>query len=294
MMPMRKKVVLALAMMGICGAAQADVASYQSYNENAGMRVGTETLEGLDLVGIGVDGQLDGHLMAIPREYKFLERVVGNFIDVFNFDALLVAMMSDVAGVHHWSGRKAAMEDLNQPLAARAQSSKDLGTWAYAQVGNYDVWFGEWYADDSRRIGSPKKREDTRTVWYAGQNEDVATTLPKNAPVSYVTHSLAHYKEGWRGWVPTNPSIKPSIFTANFANETASAVGDINFTQGKIRIDGSQVKLTAENVDVKSTNGLGGHLNGNFFGTGAMTVAGMVKFQDRQNDIAFGGRRKIL
>ncbi|MGA8884659.1 MAG: hypothetical protein WB445_13805 [Acinetobacter sp.] len=78
-----------------------------------------------------------------------------------------------------------------------------------------------------------------------------------------------------------------STLTAEFGSRKISSAGDINFANGSI--DAAKASFTA--ASVVSSGGTGGLVKGDFFGTGAAGVAGTVKFQDRNQDVAFGGTK---
>src|SRR5690606_30577917 len=83
-----KKTVLALAVVGIAGVAQADVVSGLSYSDPGGVRVGKATYPRSDAgkPGAGVDGQLRGAIAA-----------TSHFAN---------AKYRDDNGVYHYSGRR--------------------------------------------------------------------------------------------------------------------------------------------------------------------------------------------
>lgn len=294
----RKKMSLALAMLGVMSVAQADISAGQSYIEENGMRIGETIAKQPGVVGIGVDGQILLNQLA-----PMLQQGLGS------------------EGVYQWSGRKLSDKDMIQLQAVPGQTlicsggtcrdlssqwaqdnviapivkkdNNELGSWSYARVGNQDVWFGEWHADTKKWWGGVEKIEGTHTVFYAGQNGDVVATLPRGT-VNYTTRTISHYNEV-SAWNPkywfTNPKLEQSTFVADFNSGTVKAAGDLNFRDGSMSIDGNAVKLAAHNVDVKSSHGKCGELTGNFFGTGAASVAGIVMFPDRNQDVAFGGVR---
>ncbi|WP_246050218.1 Slam-dependent surface lipoprotein [Brenneria nigrifluens] len=150
-------------------------------------------------------------------------------------------------------------------------------------MGSQDVWFGEWDAEAAAGDGAiGDKVAGTHNVWYVGESGDVATTLPTGAPVTYTVQSINNY---------TGATLPTSTLTANFDGLTASSTGDISFSGGAITNTGSDVQLAANGVNVASSGGTNGDLAGNFFGTGAAAVAGIVTFADRNQDTAFGGSK---
>lgn len=251
-----RKIVLGLAIAGTAGIAHAEVLSGQSFTDPGGIRVGSSTFPVRSKPGAGVDGQLRNAIAA-----------TSHFAN---------ARYKADTGVYHFSGRK-LVED-GAPGSDVRDHSK-LGVWSFAQAGNLDVWFGEWSAEvPTGATGS--KTPGTHTVWYVGENNDVAATLPLAEPVRYTIRSINNYTGG---------ALPVSTLTANFSTGVASASGDIGFREGAIRTVGKDVRLAASGVSVASSGGSGGNLDGRFFGTGAAGVAGIVKFADRNRDTAFGG-----
>ncbi|TNL09683.1 hypothetical protein CYD30_12630 [Kosakonia cowanii] len=262
MIQIMKKTVLALAVLGAVGTAQAAVVGGQSYTEAGGIHI-SQTATNPPATAAYVDGQL-GNIPVVTTHFA-------------------LSGYQDSNDVYHWSGREiVANGDAPGPEIPPANHS-GLGVWSFAQVGNQDVWFGEWDAESTTgAIGT--KVAGTHTVWYNGENGDVATTLPTAAPVSYTVRSINNY---------TGSALPTSTLTANFATGVASSTGDIGFTGGTISTVGSDVRLAASGVSVASASGTGGSLDGKFYGTGASGVAGIVTFSDRTKDTAFGGSKNL-
>ena len=259
MIQIMKKTVLALAVFGVVGTAQAAVVGGQS-DANSPFQVGTATFGTPGAPGAKVSGQI-------------LDLVA-------SFDHFALPQYFDSAtGVYNVSGRELVADGAPGPGTPVDHSG--IGVWSFAKVGSQDVWFGEWDAESTTgAIGS--KVAGTHTVWYNGENGNVASTLPTGAPVSYTVRSINNY---------SGSALPTSTLTANFATGAASSTGDIGFTGGTISTVGSDVRLAANGVNVASASGTGGNLEGKFYGTGAAGVAGIVKFSDRTKDTAFGGSK---
>ncbi|TEA78866.1 Slam-dependent surface lipoprotein [Allopusillimonas ginsengisoli] len=256
-----KLAVLAFAIAGIGSVAQAEVVGGVSHSDPGGVRVGASTypLNDQGKPGAGVDGQLRG-AYASTSHFANPEYRDGN-------------------GVYSYSGRLLVSRGAPGP-GQRGDHSK-LGVWSFSQVGSHDIWFGEWNAESpTGAVGT--KAPGTHTVWYVGENSDVASTLPTGSPVRYTIRSINNY---------TGNDLPTSTLTANFATGAASSRGDIGFSGGAIKTVDRDVRLTASRVTVASSGGTGGDLEGKFFGTGAAAVAGVVKFADRNRDTAFGGTK---
>ncbi|WP_237173560.1 Slam-dependent surface lipoprotein [Paracandidimonas lactea] len=252
-----KKVLLTMVLTGLGGAVHADIVGGQAHVDSGAVRVGPSDFREQNMAGIGVDGLLRGRFA--PASHFARDRYKNS------------------AGVYQTSGRRAVQD--GAPGRGPADHSK-IGVWSFAKVGSQDVWFGEWDAESATgAIGT--KTAGTHTTWYVGENGDVARTLP-TAPVSYTVRSINNY---------TGAALPTSTLTANFTTGTAGSVGDIAFSEGTIRTVGSDVQLAALGVNVASSGGMAGTLDGKFFGTGASAVAGLVKFADRTRDTAFGGSK---
>ncbi|WP_455813433.1 Slam-dependent surface lipoprotein [Pseudomonas graminis] len=249
----KTKVVLALAMFAATGVAQATVTGATSASSN--LIVGTATAGTVGMAGAGVVGQLESKITS--------------------FDHYALAPFKNaVNSSYSFSGKGLAA------MGAPATHS-GLGVWTFAKVGSNDVWFGEW---DAEGTTTGSKVAGTHTAFYVGENGAVATTLPTTGPVTYAVKSIN------RG-ISATAALPSSTLTANFSTKTASSTGDIAFTGGTITTSASDVKLAASGVSVASVSGTGGALKGNFYGTGASSVAGVVSFTDRNKDTAFGGTK---
>lgn len=261
MIQIMKKTVLALAVLGAVSTAEAAVVGGQS-DAASPFHVGTATYGTAGAAGAGVTGQ------------------ILNLVASFDHFAL-PAYFNSTTGVYSVSGRQLVADGAPGPGTPVDHSG--LGVWSFAQVGSQDVWFGEWDAESTTgAIGT--KVAGTHTVWYNGENGNVASTLPTAAPVTYTVRSINNY---------SGSTLPTSTLTANFATGAASATGDIGFTGGTINTVGSDVRLAASGVSVASASGTGGSLDGKFYGTGAAGVAGIVTFSDRTKDTAFGGSKNL-
>lgn len=249
----KNKVVLALAILATTGVAQAAVI-VGGTSASSNLLIGQAGTTTPAVAGAGVSGQLNSAITAFSHFTLPMFKNSGN--DGYKF-----------------SGK--------QLTAIGVPGHGGLGVWSFAKVGTQDVWFGEWDAEGTA-VGS--KVNGTHTAFYVGNNGNVVTTLPTTGPVTYAVKSIN------RGTSAT-AALPSSTLTANFSTKTASSTGDIAFTGGTITTSASDVKLAASNVAVTSVSGTGGALNGQFYGTGASAVAGLVKFSDRNKDTAFGGTK---
>lgn len=249
----KNKVVLALAILAATNVAHAAVV-VSGTSASSNLLVGQAGTTTPAVAGAGVVGQLGGAISP--------------------FSHFTLPMFKNATNnTYKFSG--------GQLTAIGVPGHGGLGVWTFAQVGTQDVWFGEWDAEGAT-VGS--KVNGTHTAFYAGNNGNVTTTLPTTGPVTYKVSSIN------RG-VSATAALPSSTLTANFTTKTASSTGDIAFTGGTITTSATDVKLAASNVGVSSVSGTGGALSGQFFGTGASAVAGLVKFSDRNKDTSFGGTK---
>lgn len=255
-----KKALLALAIAGVAGVAQADVVSGQSYTETGGIRVGAATGVTPAVPGAGVNGELFNSL-AQTSHFAFSD------------------YQNATTGVYNWSGRQIVADGVAPGPESPADHS-GLGVWSFAKAGSDDVWYGTWSAESTSGAAGTKVA-GTHTAWYVGEDGNVATTLPATA--TYTVRSINNSTQ-------TATSVLSATFNGG-SNGTASSTGDIAFTGGSINTVGNDVRLAASSVAITSNGGSGGTLNGNFYGTGASSVAGIVTFANRNLNTAFGGAK---
>lgn len=252
-----KKAVLAAAIAGAAGVAQADVVGGQTDTASP-FQIGTADN---GTAGASVTGQIGG--------------VTAGFTSHF----ARATYQNTATGVYNVSGRRLVADGAPGPELPFADHS-GLGVWYFAKAGSDDVWYGTWSGESTTgAIGT--KVAGTHNAWYVGENGDVATTLPVSA--TYTVRSINNSTQ-------TATSQLSATFNGG-SNGTASSTGDIVFTGGSINTVGNDVRLAASSVSVASNGGSGGTLSGNFYGTGASSVAGAVAFSNRDLNTAFGGTK---
>lgn len=245
------------ASLGMIGAVQAGVVSSQSHTESGGLRTGSSLypIGTAGSAGVGVNGVLLGVKAAVSH-----------------FDTL---GYTNAYGVIDFTGKQ-IVADGKAPGIWPADHS-GLGVWAIKKVGAQDVWFGEW---DKEGAAQGSKAAGTHTVFYVGEKGNAASTLPAGT-ATYTVRTINNYA--------ADSALPASTLTAEFGSRKISSAGDINFANGSI--DAAKASFTAVGASVVSSGGTGGLVKGDFFGTGAAGVAGTVKFQDRNQDVAFGGTK---
>jgi len=157
-------------------------------------------------------------------------------------------------------------------------SHAGIGYFNFVQAAEHAVFAGEWSQDEA------SSTDPTHTVYYAGVVGNVATTLPTGSDVTYSVKSVNNAYQ-----TVSSAGLPNSTLTANFGTLTASSSGDIHFDDGEIKVGESRVQLEASGVSVTSVSGTDGDLVGDFFGTGAAAVAGIITFADSAKDTAFAG-----
>jgi len=248
-----------LAVLGLASTAQAEVQSGIS-NDGAAINVGnTEYPAVSDTPGIGHESLAGG--------------------DRVSFTHLQIPSATTGTGVGGADNWKLTHIDPSMGPPSPDPDHSGMGYFNFAQVASEAVFFGEWSQNEA------SSSDPTHTVYYAGQAGDVATTLP-GGEVTYNVKSLNNAYTG------TSADLPNSTLTANFGTWSASSTGDISFDGGLILVDAdNRVALFADGVSVTSVSGTDGDLVGDFFGTGASAVAGIITFADSAKDTAFGGAK---
>lgn len=255
-MKMIKISMLALALAGVSGMAQATV--YSGVSDGTYVVVGGASGSTVDDHG----GQAGDPAIGVKAFYNGAR---------VSFEGL------QGMGATTGTGTVADPKLTRITTAMMPPSHASLGYFNFAQVGAQSVYFGEW--SNTGSSASPQ-----HTVYYAGEAGNVASTLPSGT-ATYAVKSINNAYSG------SGASLPNSVLTANFGAYTASSTGDINFSAGTISVNGDRVQLGANGVSVTSVAGSNGTLAGDFFGTGASAVAGTVTFTDRSKDTAFGGSK---
>lgn len=173
-----------------------------------------------------------------------------------------------------------------------------LGKFSYKELPN-QVYFGEWH-----QAASTNAADKDRTVFYAGKD---AVSKPTSGTATYQVVGINQYngKVGglWAGWTGNRTTANANnllhgTLTANFNKGTLKGSlnravnGGANVTN-KLDINGS-IKSTGNITgNAVANNSVKGKVNGQLFGAGASSVAGVATFNGKtQFDTAFGGTKK--
>ncbi|WP_162616790.1 Slam-dependent surface lipoprotein [Aggregatibacter kilianii] len=160
---------------------------------------------------------------------------------------------------------------------------RDLGRMSFKQVGNQDVWFGDW-EDVPRNSKNAAAQSSKYTVYYAGSNPTTAAQLPKSGQATYTVVGINKH----RG--PNTAVLKGEMkadFGAKTLNGTIARSGLSVAVNSKINADASF------NGTAKANNSVNGISKGHFYGNQAAALAGIADFgAHNQYNTAFGGTKK--
>lgn len=188
-------------------------------------------------------------------------------------------MHKDNQGVY--VGRMYNMTGLYSWIPGMPDHSK-LGRMSFAQVGNNDVWFGEWAdvpagADN----GSPGNH---RTVFYSGVGK--TTNLPTSGTATYTVKGINNH-------VAHNTAVLQGQLTADFGNNRLNGTlsrSDLSITINNATISTADASFSGA---AKANGSVNGTTQGHFYGHQGAALAGIAKFNgNSQLDTAFGGTKQ--
>lgn len=151
---------------------------------------------------------------------------------------------------------------------------RDLGRMSFKQVGDMDVWFGDW--EDVPRGGGTASNY---SVYYSGSNP--TTNMPTTGTATYSVKGINNY-------VAHNSTLLTGTLTADFGNNDLT--GTISKTGLSITIDAA---ISGNSFSGTATSGsANGQAKGAFYGNNASALAGIATFgtNDTKNT-AFGGTK---
>lgn len=154
-----------------------------------------------------------------------------------------------------------------------------LGRMSFAQVGNQDVWFGDW-ADV--KAGSANGSAGTNySVYYAGAQP--TTNLPTSGQATYDVKGINNH-------VAHNTEVLQGTLTADFGKSTL--VGQLQRSDLAVGID-ARIQADASFKGGATANGVKGNTQGQFFGNQGEALAGVATFgTNSQLNTAFGGTKR--
>ncbi len=246
--------VLAVALLGLAGVAQADVSSGQSYT-------GTIVVEGSSGTGSanhpGSAGQPAVGVLAFYGGAK-----VG-------FSGLKGMVATDTNGV-------TTITPAMMPASHAA-----LGNFDFKQVASQQVYYGEWSQNGT-------DNDPTRVVYYSGDN--TGRVLP-TATVTYAVQGINNYSGAnvLSGDLTATFGNAAPTLTGSIANSTLRVGVNANISTSDASFAGSATARNATTNALLSN----GTTKGNFYGAGTTaSLAGIAQFTNRNYDTAFGGVAK--
>ncbi|MAY09719.1 MAG: hypothetical protein CL549_04380 [Alcanivorax sp.] len=171
------------------------------------------------------------------------------------------------------------IHNINAPIDVSQPDHRGLGVFSFAQVGDQDVWFGEWSQDGSTSFSN-------RAVYYYGDTAD--TTIPTTGTdVHYSVQGISRY---------TGSNDLDGDFYATFTGSGGTLTGSIANSALTVNVGSATFNSAGEisSSNATATHGGGvsnGSVEGRFYGANAAGLAGIATFNDSQYDTAFGGTR---
>ncbi|HWD34495.1 Slam-dependent surface lipoprotein [Pseudomonas caricapapayae] len=246
--------VLAVALFGLAGVAQAATSSGQSY-DNAIVVDGTQ--------GAGTPNHPSAN--GIPAVGV---KAFHNGAKVA-FSGLKGMVASDANGV------------TTITPAMMPASHSALGNFDFKQVAAQQVYFGEWSQNGATN-------DPTRTVYYSG---DTAGRVLPTASVTYAVQGINNYSGAnlLSGDLTASFGTASPTLTGSLSNGALKVALAANINTANASFSGAAQALNPTTNAQLST----GTTQGSFFGAGAnASLAGIAKFANRNYDTAFGGARK--
>ena len=246
--------VLAVALLGLAGVAQADTSSGQSYT-------GTIVVEGSSGTGStnhpGTAGQPSVGVLAFYGGAK-----VG-------FSGLKGMVATDANGV-------TTITPAMMPASHAA-----LGNFDFKQVASQQVYYGEWSQNGTNN-------DPTRVVYYSGDN--TGRVLP-TTNVTYAVQGINNYSGAnvLSGNLTASFGTASPTLTGSLSNSALRVGISANINTATAGFSGTAAAVNPTNNALLST----GTTQGSFFGAGSTaSLAGIAKFDNRNYDTAFGGIAK--
>ncbi|WP_044470929.1 Slam-dependent surface lipoprotein [Mannheimia massilioguelmaensis] len=164
-------------------------------------------------------------------------------------------------------------------ITSKMPEHKDLGRMSFKQVGNMDVWYGDW-ADVPHYSKDPAKEGKNYSVYYAGSE---TVTMPQSGKANYDVKGINNY-------VNANTEILKGNLTADFTEKTLK--GSIASSKLAINMD-AKIKNSAIDGNAVANGKDEGKLSGHFYGNNAAGLAGIAEFSKKPSlNTAFGGTKK--
>ena len=169
---------------------------------------------------------------------------------------------------------------------------RDLGAMSFKQVGDMDVWFGDW-VDVPRNSKNIDKEASKYTVYYSGTGQTATADLPSGE----VHYSITGINKHRHTDTPIlkgelNVDFKNNIIDGSIIrNKDQENEFSITFDNGNINKE--KASFTADATANTRYDEDYGVAEGKFYGAQAAGVAGMATFEDNHSyDTSFGGMKK--
>lgn len=246
--------VLAVALLGLAGVAQAATSSGQSYE-------GTIIVDGTDGAGTPNHPGASGVPAVGVKAFYNGAKVP--------FSGLKGMVATDTNGV------------TSITPAMMPASHSALGHFDFKQVAAQQVYYGEWSQNGTHN-------DPTRVVYYSG---DTAGRALPTASVTYAVQGINNYSGAnvLSGDLTASFGTAAPTLTGSLSNSTLKVALNANINTATASFSGSAAALNP----TTNTPLANGTTQGSFFGAGAnASLAGIAKFTDRNYDTAFGGARK--
>jgi hypothetical protein len=171
---------------------------------------------------------------------------------------------------------------INNPTGTITDHSQ-FGRFDFSKVDGYTVYYGEWNQSNDASLGD-------HTVYFGGTG--ATSSVPTSGSANYNVYGLSNFKDN--GQLST-----VGTFTADFANgevtgKLASASYAVDIGTAYITgsgFNGATAEAFTVSGGVETSVANSGVVTGQFFGTTAQALAGIVEFSNRQYDTAFGGKQ---
>ncbi|MEE1867551.1 Slam-dependent surface lipoprotein [Pseudomonas auratipiscis] len=246
--------VLAVALFGLTGVAQAATSSAQSY-DNAIIVDGTQ--------GTGTPNHPSANgapAVGVKAFYNGAKVA---------FSGLKGMVATDANGV------------TSITPAMMPTSHSALGNFDFKQVASQQVYYGEWSQNGVHN-------DPTRAVYYSG---DTAGRVLPTASVTYAVQGINNYSGAnlLSGDLTASFGTASPTLTGALSNSALKVSLAANINTADASFSGAAQALNpTTNAQLSK-----GTTQGSFFGAGATaSLAGIAKFTDRNYDTAFGGVRK--
>ena len=245
--------VLAVALLGLAGVAQADSSSAQSYT-------------GTIVVG-GTGASSPNHPSSPGQPAVGVLAFYGGA--KVPFSGLKGMVATDANGV----------TTITPAMMPASHSS--LGNFDFKQVANQQVYYGEWSQTGANN-------DPTRVVYYSG--DTTGRVLP-TANVTYAVNGISNYSgtNVLSGDLTASFGTAAPTLVGSLSNNTLKVQLSANINTANASFSGNAAARDAVTNASLST----GTTQGSFFGAGSTaSLAGIAKFADRNYDTAFGGVAK--